>query len=222
MRSSTRSNSRCSAEESYKGKEIGTVTIFLGDLRISTNVKREDGSRAVGTQLSNSVCDAVLGAGRDLGRPGVRGQRLVHHGLRADPRPGGEDHRRALRGSSASSVSCINSGSSAPCSWRSSAARPWPAWYCCCWSSERVLRPDSLRGEDGPEGDRRRHDGAGGHSAAGRDGRALPGRGQHGPGGRRARRAVSSRPRSSRSAAANSWPPWVDWRRAWPTKSTIP
>jgi len=29
----------------YKGKEIGTATIFLGDLRISTNVMDKEGSR---------------------------------------------------------------------------------------------------------------------------------------------------------------------------------
>jgi two-component system NtrC family sensor kinase len=55
--------------EAYKGKEIGTVTIFLGDVRISTNVQREDGSRAVGTQLSSSVSDAVLGRGEIWAAP---------------------------------------------------------------------------------------------------------------------------------------------------------
>ncbi len=44
----------------YKGKEIGTATIFQGDLRISTNVKREDGSRAIGTRVSEEVYEQVL------------------------------------------------------------------------------------------------------------------------------------------------------------------
>jgi two-component system NtrC family sensor kinase len=44
----------------YEGKEIGTATIFQGDLRISTNVKNEDGSRAIGTLVSEEVNDAVL------------------------------------------------------------------------------------------------------------------------------------------------------------------
>ena len=55
--------------EVYKEKEIGTVTIFLGDLRISTNVTNEDGSRAVGTQLSTSVSDAVLLRGETWAAP---------------------------------------------------------------------------------------------------------------------------------------------------------
>jgi len=44
----------------YKGKDIGTATIFQGDLRISTNVKREDGSRAIGTRVSEVVYDHFL------------------------------------------------------------------------------------------------------------------------------------------------------------------
>jgi two-component system NtrC family sensor kinase len=48
----------------YEGKEIGTATIFQGNLRISTNVKNEDGSRAIGTLVSSEVDDAVLNGGR--------------------------------------------------------------------------------------------------------------------------------------------------------------
>jgi len=46
--------------EIYEGKDMGTATIFQGDLRISTNVQREDGSRAVGTRVSAEVYDQVL------------------------------------------------------------------------------------------------------------------------------------------------------------------
>ena len=44
----------------YKGKDIGTATIFQGDLRISTNVMRQDGTRAIGTRVSGQVYDQVL------------------------------------------------------------------------------------------------------------------------------------------------------------------
>jgi len=53
--------------EVYKGQEIGTATIFQDDLRISTNVKNADGSRAISTLVSAEVNDAVL----------VNGQRWV-------------------------------------------------------------------------------------------------------------------------------------------------
>jgi len=46
--------------ETYKGKDIGTVTIFQGDLRISTNVRAKDNSRAVGTRVSEQVNEQVL------------------------------------------------------------------------------------------------------------------------------------------------------------------
>jgi two-component system, NtrC family, sensor kinase len=49
--------------EKYKGKEIGTVTVFQNDLRISTNVTDAEGNRAIGTRVSQEVYDAVLRRG---------------------------------------------------------------------------------------------------------------------------------------------------------------
>jgi methyl-accepting chemotaxis protein len=43
----------------------GTATVFLGDLRVTTNVVKDDGSRAVGTRLKpGPVFDAVLKDGK--------------------------------------------------------------------------------------------------------------------------------------------------------------
>jgi two-component system NtrC family sensor kinase len=50
--------------QEYQGNEIGTATIFQGDLRISTNVKNRDGSRALGTLVSEEVHDRVLSEGK--------------------------------------------------------------------------------------------------------------------------------------------------------------
>lgn len=49
--------------EKYKGKDIGTATIFQGDLRISTNVRKVDGTRAIGTRVSQEVYDQVIEKG---------------------------------------------------------------------------------------------------------------------------------------------------------------
>ncbi len=56
-------------DEKYEGKNIGTVTIFQGGLRIATNVIAEDGSRAVGTRMSEAVYDEVIHRGRIWSKP---------------------------------------------------------------------------------------------------------------------------------------------------------
>jgi two-component system NtrC family sensor kinase len=53
----------------YRGKDIGTVTIFQRDLRIATNVRAANGKRAVGTLLSASVCEEVLDRGNTWAAP---------------------------------------------------------------------------------------------------------------------------------------------------------
>ena len=47
----------------YKGKEIGTATIFMGDLRISTNVMDKEGNRAIGTRAMKEVYGQVFEKG---------------------------------------------------------------------------------------------------------------------------------------------------------------
>ncbi len=47
-------------ERLYKGKPLGTVTIFQWDVRIATNVTLPNGNRAIGTRVSSNVYDKVL------------------------------------------------------------------------------------------------------------------------------------------------------------------
>jgi two-component system NtrC family sensor kinase len=51
-------------DERYHNKLVGTATIFQNDVRISTNVQQEDGTRAVGTRISAEVYDHVLRQGK--------------------------------------------------------------------------------------------------------------------------------------------------------------
>jgi two-component system NtrC family sensor kinase len=51
-------------QEIYKGRNIGTATIFFNDLRISTNVLTPDGKRAIGTRVSKEVKEHVLTQGK--------------------------------------------------------------------------------------------------------------------------------------------------------------
>jgi two-component system NtrC family sensor kinase len=48
----------------YKGEDIGTATIFQDDVRISTNVRNQDGSRAIGTRIMEEVYDQVIANGQ--------------------------------------------------------------------------------------------------------------------------------------------------------------
>ncbi len=50
-------------DQKYDGFEYGTATIFLEDLRVSTNVLREDGVRAIGTRISEEVYKKVFERG---------------------------------------------------------------------------------------------------------------------------------------------------------------
>lgn len=51
-------------KEKYKNRDIGTSTIFQGNIRISTNVKNEQGERTIGTCVSAEVGEVVLNQGK--------------------------------------------------------------------------------------------------------------------------------------------------------------
>ncbi len=51
-------------KQMYDNKPVGTVTIFQGDTRIATNVLNQDGTRAIGTRVSEEVYQAVFEQGR--------------------------------------------------------------------------------------------------------------------------------------------------------------
>lgn len=59
----------------YKGKDIGTATIFQDDLRVATNVNNEDGSRAVGTRIAKDVYARVV----EEGEPWIGRAFVVNH-----------------------------------------------------------------------------------------------------------------------------------------------
>ncbi len=55
--------------ETYQGVSTGSVTLFLGDCRVATTVRRENGRIALGTLVSKEVADQVLDNGTPwLGR----------------------------------------------------------------------------------------------------------------------------------------------------------
>jgi two-component system NtrC family sensor kinase len=51
-------------DQMYNGKDIGTATVFFDDVRIATNVKQTDNTRAIGSRLSLEVYDHVIQNGK--------------------------------------------------------------------------------------------------------------------------------------------------------------
>jgi len=50
-------------DKSFGDRPVGTVTLFLGDVRIATNVTLDTGARALGTRVSEAVATRVLDRG---------------------------------------------------------------------------------------------------------------------------------------------------------------
>jgi two-component system NtrC family sensor kinase len=51
------------SQDRHNGAPSGTVTLFVGDTRIATTVRLENGNRALGTRVSREVADRVLDSG---------------------------------------------------------------------------------------------------------------------------------------------------------------
>ena len=51
-------------DRTFAGKPVGTVTLFLGDVRIATNVMLDAETRALGTRVSREVYERVLERGQ--------------------------------------------------------------------------------------------------------------------------------------------------------------
>ncbi len=54
-------------DQVYQGRPLGTVTIFLWDVRVTTNVIKIDSTRAIGTRVSDEVYRQVLEIGERFG-----------------------------------------------------------------------------------------------------------------------------------------------------------
>ena len=72
-----KANEQFDVVDTVKQLAGGGATIFMGDTRISTNVLKADGSRAIGTTLAHGpVYDAVLGkSGSYRGEADILGER---------------------------------------------------------------------------------------------------------------------------------------------------
>ncbi len=52
-------------EERFEGIEVGSATLFLGDLRVATTIRLKNGERAMGTRVSPEVARSVLEKGQN-------------------------------------------------------------------------------------------------------------------------------------------------------------
>ena len=208
--------------EVYEGREIGTVTIFQGDLRIATNVKMEDGSRAVGTRLSATVSDEVLRRGGIWAAPAFVVNDWYITLVRADPRSD----------ATGSSACCT----SACCKRRSRTSSDVITWVFLAIVTVATLASLVLlffvyRTGAQPDPPHPRHVAQDDRRAIFRPASAFARRAKWECSARRSiawptpspnARTTETSPRGNRSAGASSWRRSAAWRRASPTKSTIP
>ncbi len=203
----------------YKGKDIGTATIFQDDLRISTNVKNEDGSRAIGTRVAEDVYEQVV----RKGKPWIGRAFVVNHWYIAAYEPirdlSGSDHRHALRRRAGAEVCRFAAAHRAgfPGDHGAGVAGgPGPGLL--------HLQPDLGLDQEAGHGL-----GAGRPRQPGRPGRDSLARRTAGTGrrlqlhGRRRSRSGTRNCGSSPPAGSwsrNGWPTSASWRRAWLTRST--
>jgi two-component system NtrC family sensor kinase len=69
--------------ERYRGRDIGVATLFMRNVRISTNFRNPDGSRAIGSVVAEDVAQKVLGEGKQW----VGTASVVHKGYVAGYEP---------------------------------------------------------------------------------------------------------------------------------------
>jgi two-component system NtrC family sensor kinase len=84
--------------EKYRGRDFGVATLFLKDVRISTNYKNPDGTRGgIGSTVSEEVAQKVLGEGKQWVGTAAVIQPLKHDGYVAAYEPI-RNHRNEIVG----------------------------------------------------------------------------------------------------------------------------
>ncbi len=210
-------------EEKIRGKDVGTTTIFLGDIRVATNVV--DSRRAGGPSARRSPRRSTSGSSR-RGRSGWTRPSSSTTGTSRATAPSSTSTTRpwASSTSASSSRSTTSSCGARPCpsSWSSSSRSSSPSLLAVYLinvytkpvkriiaASTEMARGDYHRIEVRPARRRRRPEPRAGLQRHGR----RPSRSA----------TASSRTRpSGPSSSPRSWPRSAGWPRASPTRSTTP
>ena len=78
-------NDRNDIPDRVSGLVGGTITYFMGDIRVATNVKKEDGSRAIGTHLArNAAYNAIFEQKKSFRGEVEIFKQTLYHGLRSN------------------------------------------------------------------------------------------------------------------------------------------